>query len=152
MQELLFSGDLPITQIPALDPPSTWLGWWDSLAHLSVFLNSLSRRGYGQVLYPHMGFILHHTTQCLFFAAWPHGSQTITTKNSGSPSVNSLAKVPLYCVPCVQVTFLQRAVLEQLRKEPSKGQTACTQASGIVCVFEGWGGCVCLCCVNCAVV
>lgn len=70
-----------------------------------------------------------------------HVPKLALPRDSGSLSVYSLAKVPLSCVPYVQVgIFTEGAVPRQLHQEPSKGQTA-WQNGVWYCVY-GWDVCV----------
>lgn len=83
MQELLFSGDrdshsgLPMSNLP--------LGLVDGalVAHPTVFLQPWFTKGYRQVLYPHMGFILqpHENRQCRV----PSTQAFIACSQAGTP-------------------------------------------------------------------
>lgn len=83
-----------------------------------------------------MGFI-HTQHSAVFLQHDPRGSQTITAKDSESPSVNSPAEVPFIVSPVSKSDFYRELSSGSSTRNQAKVRQPGTQASGIVYVGEG---------------
>lgn len=158
MQELLFSGDLPINKIPILgfQFPSLPHGLADRAHWLNpqCFCSPGLKRGYRHVLHPHTGFSLTTTWKQWVPSALHPGfvacSQLALPEDAESPLVCSLAKV-LSFLCCLHPSrdFYRGGCLQTA--PPGTKQRPDSLACRLV-VLHIWVGHVCPCYLNCAVV